>query len=92
MSLTQRKWVEEQLRLNGEISRNQCLRKIPAITRLSAYMLDLKHAGWKFTPEEREGDYVYKLDSQPAIKPREVHYVRHPLTGERITTEQLSLL
>jgi hypothetical protein len=82
---TQRRWVEEQLRLHGEITRNQCLTNY--ISRLGAIVCDLKASGWELEASRREGDYVYKLVDAPK-KP--VMYVRHPLTGERITTEQLA--
>lgn len=66
MKKTQRKWVEEQLRATGEITRNQCLKNY--ISRLGAIMLDLKKDGWDFTTSSREGDYVYTLGERSKPK------------------------
>lgn len=63
--MTQRDFVIQQLRANGEITRNQCLSRIPAITRLGAIACDLKADGWQLEPSRRGNDYVYKLIETP---------------------------
>lgn len=88
MKTTQKQWVIEQLRAHGEITRNQCLKNY--ISRLGAIALVLKNEGWELEAFDRENDYVYKLVKDG--KPKFVGYVRHPLTGERITTEQFAAL
>ncbi len=60
---TQRKWVENQLKEYGEISRNGALKNF--ISRLGAIMCSLKQDGWEFDTSRREGDYVYKLIDYP---------------------------
>ena len=58
-NMTQIKIVEEQIKLNGYISRNWCLRNY--ISRLSALIYDLKQEGYEFEEERVGGDYVYKF-------------------------------
>ena len=48
---TQKQWVKEQLKSNGFITRNQCLRNY--ISRLGAIIYKLKEEGMKF-----ETDYI----------------------------------
>lgn len=57
--------IKQQLLDNGEISRNWCLKNY--ISRLGAYIVDLKKQGWEFKTEQRGGDYVYKLIKKPEI-------------------------
>lgn len=56
--LTQKDWIEAELRQNGEISRNQCLKM--SITRLAKYIGDLKKDGWEFKPESRKTNSPFK--------------------------------
>lgn len=65
---TQRQWVELRLRADGKITRNQCLSRVPAITRLSAIIQDLESDGWQFTATGVDGDYVYTLSDRPKEK------------------------
>lgn len=64
-NLTQLQRIKYKLRKDKMITRNQCLRVVPAITRLSAYILDLKNEGWKFKTEDSNGDYKYYLIDCP---------------------------
>lgn len=64
MQKTQRTWVEELLLVNGEITRNQCLRNY--VSRLGAIICDMKKDGWDITTSRREGDYVYTLGKAPS--------------------------
>lgn len=65
--ITQRQWIETQLRTNGCITRNECLRVY--ISRLAAVINDLENDGWKFnkgfievtTPFGTGKDYKYNL-------------------------------
>ncbi len=66
MKETQLEFVKRHLRLEGEISRNYCLQRY--ISRLGARIDDLERDGWRFETERRDGDYVYKLVSQPEFK------------------------
>jgi len=69
--MTQYQYVENQLRKNNELSRNQCLRVY--ITRLAEYIGRLRKRGWEFTVEKRKTnqyvwcgtDYVYIVKSMP---------------------------
>lgn len=62
--MTQKQIVLEQLRTQGEVSRNWCIRE-QFITRLGAIIDSLKKKGYKFKTEERGGDYVYILEFDP---------------------------
>lgn len=63
--LSQKDIVLKQMREFGRVRRNWCLSRIPAITRLSAIMLDLKNEGVNFEPKEVDGDYHYILKDRP---------------------------
>lgn len=65
MKKTQIQWVKEQLALNGEITRNQCLKNY--ISRLGAIICVLKAEGYEFYPHRFEGDYVYSLLERPTM-------------------------
>jgi biotin-(acetyl-CoA carboxylase) ligase len=67
---TQLNWVKQQLRQNGQISRNEALRNY--ISRLGAIILVLKKQGWQFETEWKEGDYIYKLKVAPVIRKIEI--------------------
>lgn len=55
---TQINFILKELRKNGKISRNKCLKNY--ITRLSAYILELKKDGWIFySGYSKNGDYEY---------------------------------
>lgn len=59
--------VKDIVDREGEISRNFCLREY-ITTRLSAYILDLKHIGYEFTTKKEKGDYLYYCTNRPKIK------------------------
>lgn len=71
---TQRRFIEDRLLSNGRVSRNDCLANF--ISRLGAYICDLKRDGWEFVIEEPtttrpDGslgrDYVYVATKKPEI-------------------------
>lgn len=67
--------VRARVEKYGMISRNECLRQIPAITRLASRIKDLEKKGLKFRAEEVGNDYVYHLVSvqgKPCIKPEDL--------------------
>lgn len=66
MRQTQRKWVEQQFKEHGEITRNQCLQNY--ISRLGAIIYGLKQDGWVITSSRRGKDYVYTLGEAPKQK------------------------
>ena len=57
--MSQKELVKQQLTVNGEVSRNWCLKNF--ITRLAAISNQLKKEGWNFETEERNGDFIYKV-------------------------------
>ncbi len=63
-------FVKNHILENGSISRNFCLHKY--MTRLSAYILDLKKEGFeikgKYIKNKNGKDYVYTLISSPYKK------------------------
>ena len=63
LNKTQVSWVKENLRENGYISRNQCLRNY--ISRLGAIINILKKDGWIFEAKYQSTvsgkDFWYKL-------------------------------
>jgi hypothetical protein len=63
LNKTQVSWVKENLRENGYISRNQCLRNY--ISRLGAIINILKKDGWRFEANYQQTvngkDFWYKL-------------------------------
>lgn len=82
--LSQREQVVKILKLNGEVSRNVCIREL-YITRLSAIIQNLEEEGWKFNPEtvktKHGKDFVYYLTKSPLKKVQ--YYV--PLLNKVIT-------
>ena len=60
---TQKAWILKQLRENGRITRNECLKNF--ISRLGARISDLKEEGWniegEFIKTPNGKDYVYTL-------------------------------
>jgi hypothetical protein len=52
----------------GRITRNECVRQVPAILRLSARIQDLEEEGYVFEAKEEHNDYVYRLLKRPAAK------------------------
>lgn len=64
-NLTQRERVINKLYRDKIITRNQCLSVFPAITRLSAIILQLKQEGWIFKTEHFRGDYRYFVKEFP---------------------------
>ena len=63
--MSQKQFIKKELYDCGEVSRNSCLRRIPAITRLGAIMCQLKKEGVDFKTFSRDGDYIYKLCKAP---------------------------
>ena len=60
------KWVKQQLRLNGRVSRNEALRAF--VSRLGALICDLKANGWEIEGSyDEKKDFVYKLKKAPYI-------------------------
>ena len=63
---TQKKWVLDQIKEKGFITRNECLKVY--ISRLGAIICDLQKDGYKFTAEYQKTpygqDYVYTLTGQ----------------------------
>lgn len=59
MSQTDR--VKSKLKRDGFITRNECLSQFPAITRLSAIILNLRKEGFIFKTEDNGKDYKYIL-------------------------------
>ena len=58
---TQLQRVRHTVLRDGFVTRNECLRQRPAITRLASRIKDLEKGGYKFKPDKRSGDYVYRL-------------------------------
>lgn len=59
-------WVKQQLRLNGQVSRNEALRAY--CSRLGALICALKKEGWDIDGEyDSKKDFVYKLRKAPYI-------------------------
>lgn len=67
---TQKAWILKQLRENGRITRNECLKNY--ISRLGARISDLKSEGWKiegeFIKTTNGKDYVYTLADEQRKK------------------------
>ena len=62
---TQLNYVRNWLSVKGTISRNHCLSVY--ISRLSAYILELKNLGWEIEGKKSGNDYVYELKSKPHV-------------------------
>ena len=66
----QRKWVENQLKTTGEVSRNNALSQF--ISRLGAIVYKMNKSGWEITGEYRKTehgkDFVYTLISSPKTR------------------------
>jgi hypothetical protein len=69
--MTQLQMIIDKLNATGEVSRNWCLQRY--CSRLGARIEDLEKAGWVFTTEKREGDYVYKVVRKPQVLNTEVY-------------------
>lgn len=64
MKETQLAFIVKQLKKNGYITRNQCLRNY--ISRLGARIIDLKKEGWQFMAGfMKNGDYRYQVIKRP---------------------------
>jgi hypothetical protein len=63
----QKKFIINQLLLKGQVSRNTCLKNY--ISRLGAFMCDLKEQGLKYEAgyTENRKDYVYKIKGQKRL-------------------------
>ncbi len=61
--LSQKQVVLKELRTNGSISRNQCLRMF--ISRLGAIICSLRAEGMDIEARWKDGDYVYTLKDKP---------------------------
>lgn len=70
----QRPRVIEQFRKNGKVARNWALRNF--ISRLGAYVADLKEEGWRIARAPQGGDYVYYLVWKPGMA-QEVSWPTH---------------
>ena len=74
LGITQKQWVENILREQGKITRNQCLRNY--VSRLSAIIYMLKQEGWEFEEQYIKvktlfgygKDYEYKAIKIPKAK------------------------
>ena len=68
--MTQEKFVLDELKNNGEISRNLCLRNY--ISRLGAIICDLNKKGYvikgDYRKTENGKDFIYKLIKSPEAK------------------------
>ena len=66
----QRKWVENQLKTTGEVSRNGALSQF--ISRLGAIVCNLNKSGWEIKGEYRKTehgkDFIYFLISAPKVR------------------------
>jgi hypothetical protein len=62
---TQLERVRMKLERDGVISRNECFRQSPPITRLAARINDLIAVGFQFEAKEERGDFVYRLVKLP---------------------------
>jgi hypothetical protein len=60
---TQLERIAAKLERDGYVTRNECPRQYPAITRLGARICDLEDRGCVFETENTGPDYVYKLVS-----------------------------
>lgn len=89
MKLSQKEQVIKILRLNGEVSRNVCIREL-YITRLSAIIQELEEDGWTFNPQnvktEYGRDFIYYMVKTPYKKVE--YYV--PVLKQVITKYELS--
>lgn len=81
--MSQKAKVLKQMREMGYVTRNWCLSQFPAITRLSAIMLDLKKDGINFEAKDLDGDYIYKL----LDKPKQI--IEYRVQGEDILIKKL---
>lgn len=64
MKLFQLDFIRNQLVKYGKIDRNTCLSRY--ITRLSAYIYDLKELGWQFKQGyDEHRNYVYYVTKSP---------------------------
>ena len=61
--------IKAKLDRDGFVTRNECLRQFPAITRLGARIQDLEDVGYVFRTEQKHGDYTYILVSKPTAAP-----------------------
>lgn len=73
--MKQKKWVIQQLREHGRVTRNQALANY--ISRLGAIIYVLKNEGYEFTTSDRDGDYVYTLVDAPK---RQIRVDSDPVT------------
>lgn len=62
---TQLNSIKRVLESEGKISRNWCLNNY--ISRLSAYILDLKNEKWNIEGKKVGNDYVYTLLDKPHL-------------------------
>jgi len=78
---TQLNRIRAIIEVRGWISRNYCL--LVHITRLSAYILDLKNEGYEILGKKKNNDYVYTLLDRP--KESEVKIVERIDSSGKIT-------
>ena len=65
---TQNERIIAKLERDGVVTRNECLRQVSAITRLSARINDLEELGYVFMARDTGHDYVYRLVATPQAK------------------------
>jgi Helix-turn-helix domain len=70
--LSQNERIRRKLARDGYVTRNQCLRQFPAITRLGARIKDLEKEGYVFHAAWDHGDYKYTVLRWPdgSVRPR----------------------
>lgn len=62
--MSQNDRIKMKLARDGFVTRNECLRQYPAITRLGARIQDLETKyGYEFETEDTGRDYIYRLVS-----------------------------
>ena len=57
--------IKTKLARDSYVTRNECLRQFPAITRLGARIQDLEDKGYVFRTEDTGRDFIYHLISAP---------------------------
>jgi len=61
---SQRAWVKKQLEKRGVVTRNKCLNRVPAITRLSSIIFRLKAGGMIINPKSVGNDFEYHKEKK----------------------------
>lgn len=66
--VTQLQRVTKKLLATGYITRNECLRQVPCISRLSGIIQRLEEEGWQFETDSDNKDYKYTVTHCPLKK------------------------